>query len=125
MQPFQMPVQLTVGGEFNVVPFNVVTGPAVSLSLSQTMTSSLVTEVLSLCNACSLVATALSKQIWKLFLEELDTFSSHRHGNRRETQILLSLLSLSGCLFVLVPSFQGFLTLIVEEMSIQDFQISS
>ena len=65
-----MTVRLTVGGELSVVP-SVVTGPG-SRSLSQTMTSSLVTQVLPLCNACSLVAAALSKQDWKLFLEEWD-----------------------------------------------------
>ena len=86
-QSFQMTVWLTVGGELSVVP-SVVTGPcslslslylslspslSISLFLSQTMTSSLVTQVLLLCNACSLLAAALSKQNWKLFLEELDT----------------------------------------------------
>lgn len=67
MHPFQLTVWLTVGGELSGVP-SVVTGPnTLSLSLSQTMTSSLVTQVFLLCKACSFVAAVLSKQNWKLF----------------------------------------------------------
>jgi len=68
MQPFQLIVRLTVSGELSLV-LSVVTGPG-SRSFLQTMTSSLVTQVPLLCNACSLVAVVLSKQNWNLFLEK-------------------------------------------------------
>lgn len=53
MQAFQLIVWLTVFGKLSLVP-SVVTGPG-SVSFLKTMTSSLVTQVLLLCNACSLV----------------------------------------------------------------------
>lgn len=54
---FQMTVWLTVCAELSVVP-PAVTSPC---SFSQTMTSSLVTQVALLCSTCFLLAAALSK----------------------------------------------------------------
>lgn len=51
MQLFDLIVQLTVGAEMSLVP-SVVTGPD-SFSFLQTMTSSLVTRLPLICDACS------------------------------------------------------------------------